>query len=312
MGPTNVALYKLYQADSRLREAIKRLEAVTKNVRLQHRKVDDLTSRQQTCSSDLVKHQAKNGELELEIKSHEEKIERLRQQQSQAQTNREYQALLIEINTHKVDKGKLEEESLKLMETIEKLQKEIETLGHQLANEKNKLAELQGSIDAQVQELSAEVESLKPAREQAYSLVPEKVRQIFDRLAERYDGEALEPIDKPHPKREEYIATICNIDLTVDIYNRLHSRDELIFCPSCGRILYIPEELIPERAVNKPKEKKVRKPKQDLAAPVPLQTLAGSVVRSVDQEPDDDNLTVPVSDKKNPSDSQTDPVNPAS
>lgn len=287
MGPTNVALYKLYQADSRLREAEKRLEAVTKNVRLQNRKVDDLTSRQQTCSSDLVKHQAKNAELELEIKSRDEKIDRLRLQQSQAQTNREYQALLIEINTHKVDKSKLEEESLKLMETIEKLQKEVETLGNQLINEKNKLVEMQGSIDAQVREISAEVESLKPAREQAYSFVPEKARQIFDRLAERYDGEALEPIDKPHPKREEYIATICNIDLTVDIYNRLHSRDELVFCPSCGRILYIPEELIPEKAVNKPKEKKARKSKQDLSAPIPLQTLAGSVVRSVDQEPDD-------------------------
>lgn len=310
MGPTNVALYQLYQADYRLREAEKRLEAVTKNVRLQCRKVEDLTSRQQTCSSDLVKYQAKNGELELEIKSHQEKIDRLRQQQSQAQTNREYQALLIEINTHKLDKSKLEDEALKLMETIEKLQKEIETLGSQLTNEKNKLAELQDSIDARVQELSAEVESLKPAREQAYSLVPEKARLIFDRLAERYDGEALEPIDKPHPKREEYIATICNIDLTVDIYNRLHSRDDLVFCPSCGRILYIPEELVPEKAVNKPKEKKARKPKQDLAAPIPLQTLAGSVVRSVDQEPDDNNIVYEDSENQNHSSSRADPANP--
>lgn len=288
MGPTNVALYNLYQAETNLREAQRRLEAVTKNVRLQQRKVDDLTSKQQTNSTDLTKQQAKNGELELEIKSRDAKIEHLRQQQSQAQTNREYQAFLVEINTLKVDKAKIEEDSLKMMETIETLQKNGEALTSQLVAEKAKLTELQGSVDARVRELSAEVESLKPARDAAADAVPERVRVIFDRLAERYDGEAMEPIGKPHIKREEYIATICNIDLTVDVYNRLHSRDELVFCPSCGRILYIPEDLIPEKAVHKPREKKPRKTKKDLAAPVPLQTLAGSVVRSVDQDEDEE------------------------
>jgi predicted nucleic acid-binding Zn-ribbon protein len=295
MGPTNVALYKLYEAETNLREAERRLEAVTKNVRLQHRKVDDLTSRQQTNSADLMKQQAKNGELELEIKSRDAKIEHLREQQSQAQTNREYQAFLVEINTLKVDKAKIEEESLKLMEAIEKLQKEGESLVTQLATEKAKLAELQGSIDARVKEMTADVDALRPARDAAAAAVPEKARLIFERLAERYEGEAMEPIDKPHPKREEYIAMICNIDLTVDVYNRLHSRDELLFCPSCGRIMHIPADLVPEKAVHKPKEKKPRKPKlSDLAAPVPLQTLAGSVVRSVDKDEDEEEPVVSI------------------
>ncbi len=290
MGPTNVALYQLYQAETQLRESQRRLEAVTKNVRLQRRKVDDLTARQQTNTSELKSQQAKNGELELEIKSRDEKVEHLRSQQSQAQTNREYQAFLVEINTHKVDKGKIEEESLQLLEQIEKLQAESQSLASQLTAESAKMVDLQGSIDQRVQELTAEVDSLRPARDEAASKVPDRYRVIFDRLAERYDGEAMEPIDKPHPKREEYIAMICNVDLTVDVYNRLHSRDELIFCPSCGRILYIPEDLVPEKAVHKPKEKKVRKTKSDLAAPVPRQLLAASVVSSVDIEEDDEQI----------------------
>ncbi len=284
MGPTNVALVKLYQSETELREAQRRLDAVTKNVRLQQRKVDDLTARQQTAHSDLQKLQAKNAELMLEIQSREEKIEALRGQQQQAQTNREYQAFLVQINTFKVDKGKVEEDSLKLMEQIEALGKESETLIAQLATESAKFQEMKTSIDQRVQEMSAAVEALRPARDAAAAAVPERAKVVFDRLADRYEGEAMEPIDKPHPKREEYIATICNIDLTVDVYNRLHTRDELLFCPSCGRIMFIPEDLVPEKAVHKPKEKKPRKPKQDLAAPVPRQLLAGSVVASVDQD----------------------------
>lgn len=307
MGPTNKALVTLFIADKDLREAQARLDAVTKNVRLQERKVADLTAREAASKAELAKLQARAGELDLEIKSRDAKIESLRNQQQQAQTNREYQAFLIQINTHKVDKGKLEEEALALLERVEKLNAETQTLLAQRDAESAKLETMKGEIDSRVTELQKEVDALRPAREAASAAVPPKALGIFERLAERYEGEAMEAIDKPHPKREEYIATVCNIDLTVDVYNRLHSRDELIFCPSCGRILYIPEELTPQKAVHKPKERKPRAKKQDLSAPIALQTLASSVVSSVDQDvqgpesaPSTDSAEAPPADTTEP------------
>ena len=38
MGPTNIALVKLFQADQQLREAQARLDSVTRNARIQERK----------------------------------------------------------------------------------------------------------------------------------------------------------------------------------------------------------------------------------------------------------------------------------
>jgi len=46
------------------------------------------------------------------------------------------------------------------------------------------------------------------------------------------------------------------MDLVADIYNKLHTRDDLVYCPNCQRILYIPDDLPPEMAVNKRKERK--------------------------------------------------------
>jgi uncharacterized protein YbaR (Trm112 family) len=40
------------------------------------------------------------------------------------------------------------------------------------------------------------------------------------------------------------------MSLVADIYNRLHSRDEMVICPNCRRMLYIPDELPPELALN--------------------------------------------------------------
>ena len=73
----------------------------------------------------------------------------------------------------------------------------------------------------------------------------------FNRLAERYDGEAMASITKPHPRREEYSCSACNMDIVPDIYNRLHSRDAVVHCPSCRRMLFIPDDLPPELAINK-------------------------------------------------------------
>src|SRR4051794_37535383 len=110
MGPMNVALVKLYQADLALREAQGRYDAASKNVRIQERRVSDLTEKLKQAQLALREMQAKSGNYDLEIKSRDIRIEKLRTQQANAKNNKEYQAFLIEINTEKVDKGKAEDE----------------------------------------------------------------------------------------------------------------------------------------------------------------------------------------------------------
>src|SRR6266480_1588752 len=103
MGPTNIALVSYYRADQRVREA-----------------------------------QSKQGQLDLDLKSRDAHIDKLRTQQQNAKNNKEYQAFLVEINTEKVDRNKIEEEVLKLMEQTEKQQGELKDLGALLDSEKSK------------------------------------------------------------------------------------------------------------------------------------------------------------------------------
>ncbi len=256
MGPTNVALVKLFQADQQLREAEQRLDAATKNVRVQDRRTNDLAARVQQAQQALREQQSRAANQELDLKSRDAHIERLRTQQQNAKNNKEYQVFLIEIATGKVDKGKIEDETMKTMEAVEKGQAELKELTAQLESDRTKLGTMQSAIGAKVAELGAEIESLKPAREEAAKGVPPKALDAFNRLAGHLDGEALSAISKPDRRREEYACTACMMDLVTDVYNKLHTRDELVFCPSCRRILYIPDDLPPELALKaRPKRK---------------------------------------------------------
>jgi predicted nucleic acid-binding Zn-ribbon protein len=287
MGPTNVALVKLYQADQKLREAQGRLDATTKNVRIQERRVRDLTDRIKTTTSTLKEQQAHAGALDLDLKSRDAQIEKLRQQQQQAKNNKEYQAFLIEINTGKVDRNKIEEDALKVLEGNERMQTELKELQAQLETENAKLGTMRTEITGKTAALQAEIDAIKPQREAAASAVSVKARTAFDRLADRFDGEAMSSLIKPDRRREEYSCAACMMDLVRDIYNKLHTRDELVFCPSCQRILYIPEDLPPETAVHKPKEKKDRGGKAPPAA-MNRQSSAVDVLRSITPESDED------------------------
>ena len=256
MGPTNVALVKLYQADQQLREAQARLDAASKGVRIQERRTNDLAERIRLTQTQLREQQSHGGNLDLDIKSRDAHIEKLRSQQQNAKNNKEYQAFLIEINTSKVDKAKVEEEALKVMEQVEKLQNELKELTTQHETEKAKLEQMRGQIGDTVATLQKEIDDLKPARQAAASAVPGKALHAFERLADKYEGEGLSAIARPDRRREEYVCTACHMDLVTDVYNKLHTRDELVFCPNCRRVLYIPDDLPPEMAVNKRKERK--------------------------------------------------------
>lgn len=250
MGPTNVALVKLYQADQQLREAQGRLDAASKNVRIQERRVNDLAERLKLASARLRDAQSQAGQLELDLKTRDAHIEKLRTQQQTAKNNKEYQTFLIEINTEKVDRGKIEEQAMKALEDVEKLQAEVKELTAGQEAEQTKLGTMQAQIGDQVRELQSEIDALKPARDEAAAGVPRSALDAFQRLADRFEGEAMSALSKPDRRREEYVCTACNMDLVTDVYNKLHSRDDLVFCPSCHRILYIPDDLPPEMAVN--------------------------------------------------------------
>jgi predicted nucleic acid-binding Zn-ribbon protein len=250
MGPTNVALVKLFQADQQLRAARERLDAAAKNVRVQERRVNDLAARLVAAQKSHKELQARAANLDLDLKTRDAHIEKLRNQQQTAKNNKEYQAFLIEINTAKVDKTKVEEETMRVMEQVDKASAESATITAQLEVERNRLTELAAQIDDTLRALQADVDALMPARQQAAAALPPKVLAEFDRLAERFDGEALSALARPDRRREEYLCTACNMDLVTDVYNKLHSRDELVFCPSCRRMLFIPEDLPVQAAIN--------------------------------------------------------------
>ncbi|HEX2974190.1 MAG TPA: C4-type zinc ribbon domain-containing protein, partial [Tepidisphaeraceae bacterium] len=207
-----------------------------------------------------------------------------------AKTNKEYQAFLTGINTEKIDKAKVEEELLKVMEVVESVQPQVKELSSQLEGEQKKCEQIKQELAGKLAELKADVDQKQAVRDEAAKNLPTRVLDTFDRLAERWEGEALAAIGKPDRRREEYVCMACNMGLVADMYNRLHSRDDMVFCPNCQRVLYIPDSLPPEKAINKPKERREHRGKAEPAV-AGRQVSAIDVARSIMPEEDEQPAT---------------------
>ncbi len=284
MGPTNVALVKLFEAEVRLREAQGNLDGASRSVRLLERRVKDLTERVVAGQALVRQNQTQYAQLDLEIKTREAHIEKLRDQQQNAKNHKEYQTFLTEINTEKIDKSKLEDEALAVMGQVETSQKDLADLNAQLDGETKKLDDTRIQLSGRLSELQGEVERLQPLRDAAAKALPASAVHMFERLADRHDGEAMAAVTRPSRRVEEYSCGACHMGLVVNIYNRLHARDEIVTCPNCHRLLFIPEELPIEAAIIKRERREPRGKDSGIGAVTTRQVDAISIMRSITPE----------------------------
>ena len=239
MGATIDALLKLQRLDLELGAIRQRREKRHRTVR-RHKKRSKELEDSVVGMHDQIRHlQVQTDRFELEVKQHDEKISKLRQDLNKAKTNKEYSALLAQINTDKADSSKLENQILAMLGQIDESKTQEEKLKDECRQEAQKSASAEADAKEYEQSTRSQYDKLTRERDAAAEHLAPEIVGTFNRVADRHEGEAMAAIIRVHPKREEYSCSGCNMGLTLEQYNMVQVRDEISMCSSCGRILYI-------------------------------------------------------------------------
>lgn len=231
-------LHRLQEIELQL-ASIRRQRALrVRHVEVQKRKIDQVNDRLAEYGRTLRDRQVRLDALTLEVSARESASQKHREALNKAKTNKEYAGILEAMNTEKADAAKIETGVFQLMEEIQTLQTEagdvetnkLELLDH-LKSSQQKLED----FDA---ERRPKRDKLETDHKEYAANIPPTTLATFVRIAERLDGEAMAPVVKRHPKREEYGCSGCNMTVSLETINTLQSRDEIKHCDSCGRILY--------------------------------------------------------------------------
>jgi hypothetical protein len=247
MGTMLEALLHLQSIERQLAHVRGRLRTRKTAVATQERRIEQIRTEFTALHDKSMTRRKDADKLELDLKVREEQVLKLRGQLNLAKTNKEYAAILTQINTYKADNAKVEDQVLKIMQEVDAIKVETDKLKAQVEAEEKRLADISGASGQEIAKLTAMLEDLTAQRTGAAGGTPSEALAIFERIAERNDGDAMAVIEV-HGRRPplEYICGGCYMGLNAEHANALRTRDEIRTCDNCGRILYM--ESKPENA----------------------------------------------------------------
>jgi len=189
-------------------------------------------------TTDSARADAEIREMEKQIRSLEGDVEtlrqkqvKLRQHQMEVKTNKEYQAMLAEIDFLARQVSQQEDQILELMEQVDVTRKENELKKARLAEGSARLAaELKRLADSRVF-LTDELERKRAQREELSGQVPSKVLALYNKLTRGLGGVAL-------AEARDELCMVCHVRLRPQLYQELRITDDVIQCENCSRILY--------------------------------------------------------------------------
>lgn len=180
----------------------------------------------------LQANQKKRRELEQEVQDLKEKLSKYKSQLHGVKTNKEYSAMLKEIEYIEGEIEKKEEDILEELLKADDIKVEIEKAEEKNKKQEDKLKEQEKEILSKKEDIEKRIESLNTEKNELLPKVPQKYLDLYEKIYSKKNGIVLSPVS-------DEFCSICNMRIRPQVLNELKSNKELIFCENCGRILYL-------------------------------------------------------------------------
>jgi predicted nucleic acid-binding Zn-ribbon protein len=181
--------------------------------------------------TDLLK-QRKDFELDLATK--EEATKKLQSQLYSLKTNKEYSAMLTQIQDSKADASVIEDKILQTFEQADKIKAETDQEKTRLKEEEKVFLEQKKKFEDRIKEINDRLAQLEAHRKQAMPEIDKKILGQYERILSNRDGLAIVAVRDDSCKG-------CNMLVPPQVINLIKMYERIITCEICNRILYVEE-----------------------------------------------------------------------
>jgi predicted nucleic acid-binding Zn-ribbon protein len=194
------------------------IDARKKNVEAGKAGLDAAKKDQRTREKDLEVVQAKRSKTEGRL--------------YEVKTNKEYSAVLAEIEEIKQEKGRVEEEILLLMESQERLTADIKDAEGRFKTREAQGKQEEAALQEKLRAVEADLALVRAERAELARQLPAPVLADYDKLLKARGGLALAQVIKPN------LCGGCRMTVTPQRLQELRAQSALLPCEACGRYLY--------------------------------------------------------------------------
>lgn len=225
-------LIALQDVEQKIASLQKQISEVPQKSQSFQAELESLTKAHQQQTShfqELAKRRrASEGDVDLK----RSKLSRLKDQLMAVKTNKEYTAMLHEIQMAESQIRAEEDEILEMMEEMENLETALKGAEKELKARTDALLENIRACEASVPGMEAEVAKLQAEKEKIEQVIEPDLRALYRRIAEVRKGIAL-------AEAKDELCTQCHVRIRPQVYADLLHSDNIHTCDSCSRILYM-------------------------------------------------------------------------
>jgi predicted nucleic acid-binding Zn-ribbon protein len=223
-------LHRIHRQLSDLKERLDRgpKQIVANEANVRHR--EELLAQVKTEAKSL---RVAVDQKQLQLKSSEDKVKDLRRKLNAASNNREYQALLEQIDADEMANSVLADEILEALEKIDAFQANLREADAASAAARQKAEQIGGEVAQQKPSLTSDIARLEAELRESEATLPDEVRQVYRRIVRGKGEDALAMV-------ENQCCGGCNQQIQLNMLNQI-MLGQPVFCKTCGRLLYLPE-----------------------------------------------------------------------
>ncbi len=234
MTVTAAALRELHSIHRQLANLHDRLERGPRQVRSRAANVQQWEAQLAEAEERVKQTQLNIDRKQLDLKTGEQKITDLKQKLNACSSNREYQALLEQIAASEMAGSVLTDEILEAMEKVDQLRVEVGKRNGTVATGRQELEKTRREVESAADALKAEIAELEGRLAEAEASLPADFKVDYQRIVNSKGPDGL-------AVAEDGVCTGCGQQITLNMLDKL-MLSQPIFCKSCGRLLYLPED----------------------------------------------------------------------
>jgi predicted nucleic acid-binding Zn-ribbon protein len=181
--------------------------------------------------------------FELDVEQWKERARKYRDQSGAVKTNEAYKALQHEIANAEAEMAKAEDRQLEIMMAGEDVERRVKSAEADLREAEQSVAAERKAIQEQESAKKKELDAALAERERVLAPVPEDLFNLYTRIAKRHQGIALAEVRGGQCRA-------CGMRILPHVHEQLRrdDNDEIFYCETCGRLLYILEPITPKAA----------------------------------------------------------------
>lgn len=222
---------RLQSLDQRIAKLQQEIAALPKHVAVIEKALDSHLRRLEADRAALASNQKDRKRHEDDIKVAEQKISKLRDQTLQAKTNEQYRAFQHEIEYCQKEIRSREDNILELMSASEPLDQNVKKAEVALKAEKQQVEKEKNEARESTARDQKELESLQAERKDIFARLSKPLSNAYERIRKKWHGSVLAEVLGGR-------CTACQIALRPQYFQELRKGDQILFCESCGRILF--------------------------------------------------------------------------